>query len=218
MPGSVEREHEIGLIDELVCRGAGTVQVISGPDPRLVVVGPPDLVDRVVVRYRSMKLIVSFRLGPNPLSIGGMGELRVIVATDAISRLVAQGFASVHLGESARRPLSAVNLRVINSGSGRITGDITTEKLVVRVRGVGGISLSGDAGELDARLSGVGSLDCEDLVCGTARVGVNSVGSARVMVLDELRASVTGAGHIGYRGSGRLARRGGQIGRIQYLE
>lgn len=220
MPEVIEREHAIGLFDEIICRGGGTVQLVRAAQPSLVVIGPPDLVDRVVVRYGGMRLVTTLRMGPNPISVipAITDHLRVIVATDAISRVVAQGFVTVRLGEKEAEPLTAGTLRIVNAGSGRVSGYISTDSLTIRLRGMGGISLSGDTGSLDARLSGIGSLECGGVVCRTARVAVTGLGNANVMVLDELAASVTGAGSLSFRGSARLTRRAGQTGRINHLE
>ena len=219
MPRFVEGEHSIGLFEELVCRGVGTVHLVSGPNPHLVVIGPEERVNRVVVRYRGMRLVVAFRVGPNPMAViqEGGDQLRVVITTDAVAKVVAQGFASVRLGESEIRPLTSESLRIVNSGSGRITGDVSCDHVDVRLRGVGGVSLGGDASKLNARLSGVGSFESGDLVARRARVAVNGMGSARVMVLDELVGSVSGAGSLSYRGSGLLVARG-QAERIHYLE
>lgn len=215
-----EREHAIGLFDELVCRGGGTVQLISGPNPHLVVVGPQDLVDRVVVRYRGMRLIVAYRVGPNPIQmIRNIGrQVRTIVVTDAVSRVAVQGVATVQLGESPERPFAADSIRLVNSGSGFISGSISAGSITIRLRSIGGVELDGDAGMLDARTSGIGSLDCSGLVCKKARVIVSGVGSCRVMVLDDLVATVNGIGSLSYRGTARLTRRRGSTGHIEHLE
>ncbi len=220
MADITEREHKIGLIDELVCRGGGTVQLVSGPNPHLVVVGPEELVDRVVVRYRGMRLVVSYRVGPNPVHLiqKFSGQVRTIVVTDAVSRVAVQGAASIQLGESPEQPLTVDTIKLVNSGNGVISGSVSADTVTIRLRSIGGAELNGDAGMLDARISGIGSLDCSDLVCRKARVTVSGVGSACVMVLDDLIATVNGIGSLSYRGTARLTRRGASTGHIEHLE
>jgi hypothetical protein len=215
-----EREHRIGLFDELVCRGAGTVQLVSGPNPHLVVVGPDALADRVVVRYRGTRLVVSFRSGPNavPFMQGVASRVRTIVVTDAVSRIVVQGAANLQLGESPERPFLTQAVRLIHSGNGSVRGSISTPALEIRLRGMGSATLDGDCDRLDARVSGIGSLDCTDLVCKHAKVGLSGIGSCHLMVLDELRASRSGAGRLTYRGTARLTSRGASPGRIEHVE
>ena len=220
MADITEREHKIGLFDELVCRGGGTVQLVSGPNPHLVVVGPEELVDRVVIRYRGMRLVVAYRVGPNPIRLiqNISRQVRTIIVTDAVSRVAVQGAAALQLGESPEHPFTTDSIRLVNSGNGFISGSVSAGTIAVRLRSIGGVDLDGDAGMLDARISGIGSLDCSDLVCKRARVTVSGVGSCRVMVLDDLVATVNGVGQLSYRGTAHLTRRGASTGRIEYLE
>ena len=219
MPNIDEREHSIGLFDELICRGAGTVVLVSGPNPHLVVVGPEELIDRVVVRYRGMRLVIGYRVGPSPLPLiqNLSQQVRIIVVTDALSRVVVQGAASLQFGESPERPFTTEGIKIISSGSGFISGTLSTGTLAIRLRGMGGLQLGGDAELLDARLSGIGTLECGELVCKKARVNISGVGSSRVMVLDHLTATVSGTGRLLYRGSPQVTRRG-IAGRIERME
>jgi len=220
MTDITKREHTIGLFDELICRGGGTVQLVSGPDPHLVVIGPAELVDRVVVRYRGMRLVVAYKVGPNPLHLIQMisRRVRTIVVTDDVSRVALQGVATVQLGESPERPFTTDSIRLVNSGAGSISGSISAGKIDIRLRSVGGVDLGGDTDMLNARISGIGSLDCSDLVCKKARVTVSGVGSCRLMVLDDLVATVSGIGHLSYRGTAHLTRRGASTGHIEHVE
>ena len=220
MTNVTEREHAIGLFDEIVFDGAGAVQLVSGPNPRLVVVGPEDLVDRVIVRYRGMRLVISYRVGPNPMNLiqDISRRVRTIVVTDAVSRVVVQGAATVVLGEGPERPFTTEAVKLVNSGNGFVSGSVSASSIAIRIRSVGGVELDGDADLLDARIAGIGSLDCSDLVCKNARVTISGVGSCRVLVLDNLAATVNGTGRLSYRGTAGLTRRGASTGRIEYLE
>lgn len=218
---SSRRTINCGLFDELAFRGAGSLSIMRGPEPAITVTGPEDLVDRVVVKKRGLRLVVSLRIGPNPMALlqGFTDNLSIVAITDSISKVTAQGFASVILGNGPQEPLGAEELLVINSGAGTIRGDVSTVQLSIRLRGAGRVELAGDTRRLDARLAGLGSMDCDDLVAQTARVAVNSMGSASVMVLDEFTAVANGMGSIRYRGTAVLTRRGGNRStRIEHLE
>ena len=148
MADITEREHKIGLIDEIVCRGGGTVQLVSGPDPHLVVVGPEEFVNRVVIRYRGMRLVIAYRVGPNPVHLTQRlsDRVRTIVVTDAVSRVAVQGAATLQLGESPERPFTTDSIKLVSSGNGFITGSVSVGTIAVRLRSVGGAELIGDAG------------------------------------------------------------------------
>lgn len=215
----MEREHKIGFFDELVCRGAGVVRLLSGPEPRLLVVGDDELVDRVVVRYRGARLVVSFRTGPNPAMLFGRGaSVTTIVVTDDIGRVAVQGAANLQFGDGAENPFASDSLRLVSSGTGAIEGHVSVTEISVRLRGISGARLAGDAAKLDVRLAGTGSLDATELVARNAKVVVSSTGNCRLMVLDTLAATMNGTGSLTYRGSASLTRRGAGVGRVEHLE
>ena len=219
--GTIERTVHCGLFDELVYRGAGAMRLVSGDDPMVSIRGPEDLVQRVNVRTRGMKLIVSLRFGPNPMALleGLSDKLEIIAVTDSVTTVKAQGAGSVILGRGTDHPIASEELKVINSGAGTLRGDVSAGTLKIRIRGVGRVELSGDTQRLDACLSGIGSLDAGELVAQSARVLINSIGSASLMVLDEITATMNGMGSLSYRGPAVLTRRGGNTrGAIDHLD
>lgn len=215
-----EREHPIGLFDELVCRGAGTLHLVSGANPRVVVLGPEALVNRVAVRYRGSRLVVAFRVGPDPVGMLGFrpDSIRAIVHTDAVSRVALQGVTNMVLGDGPENPFVADAVKIVSSGTGRVTGDISAGEVDLRLRGLGGAELSGDVENLTAKMPGMGGLDCMGLVCKYADVTVSSIGTARLMVLDELRATVNSTGRVIYRGTAVVNAGGGSRTRIEHVE
>ncbi|GJL95976.1 MAG: hypothetical protein DHS20C05_23810 [Hyphococcus sp.] len=78
---------------------------------------------------------------------------------------------------------------------------ISTETFEVDISGVGEIELSGECGELDANVSGVGDLDAEELKCRNVEIRLSGVGDASVYARDEVDASVSGMGDIDVYGS-----------------
>ena len=216
-----ERQIECGLFDELVFRGAGSLTLLQGRQPAVHVSGPNDLIERVVVRIRGLRLVISLRVGPNPMALlQNLSEsLSIVAVTDSVSRVTAQGFASVVLGDGPDAPLEVPELTLINSGAGSLRGDVSAPTIKIRHRGTGRMELAGDTRLLDVRMSGMGSLDCEELVTQTARISINGMGSASVMVLDELTATLNGMGALRYRGSAVLKRRGGNpTARVEHLD
>ena len=207
-----------GLFDELVCRGAGSVQVVNGPDPSVRIVGPSASLNRVRIRNRGMRLVISFRVGPDPwrAMMESGGSVSVVVTIDSISRIHAQGFCSIKLG-SENHPLALGDTTLIHGGMGVVSGNVSAERLTVRNRGHGQIRLAGDVRWLDMANRGIRALDCSELVAQRAKATVSNVGRIDLMVLDELSARVDGIGGISYRGDPIVHRRGGGMGRLEKI-
>ena len=84
---------------------------------------------------------------------------------------------------------------------------ISTEAFEVDISGVGEVELSGECGELDANVSGVGDLDAEELKCRNVEIRLSGVGDASVYARDEVDASVSGMGDIDVYGSPEKVRK-----------
>jgi hypothetical protein len=219
MAGGNWREIAVGLFDELVCRGAGVVEVVSGREPAVLLQGEPKLLSRIYVRSNRMRLVVVARTGAYPsVMTEALGRrTRVIVVVDELSKLRVQGFASVVLGESQEAPLKLSDLSVYQSSGGAVRGWISATRLKLRLRSHGQMELAGDVRFLDAGNSALGSIDCTELVSQRCRASVTGMGTVSVMVLDELDARLSGAGSISYRGDPVVRRRPGGVGRVEHI-
>jgi len=204
-----------GLFDELVCRGAGFVQIVNGPDPSVQVVGSAEAQDRVRIRTRGMRVVIAFRIGADPLRAmtESRGRPGVVVTVDSISRIHVQGFCTVRLG-SEDHPLTLGETTLIHGGVGIVSGNVSADRLIVRNRGHGQVQLAGDVQWLDIINRGIRTLDCSELVAQRAKATVSNVGKIDLMVLDELSARVDGIGGVTYRGDPIVYRRGGGMGRL----
>ncbi|MEO1014456.1 MAG: head GIN domain-containing protein [Pseudomonadota bacterium] len=78
---------------------------------------------------------------------------------------------------------------------------IQSDAFAAKLSGVGDVSLAGTCGTLDARVSGVGELEAEDLICADVTVKVSGVGEAEVHASESVDAEVSGMGEISVYGS-----------------
>jgi hypothetical protein len=209
----------VGLFDELVCRGAGFVHVVSGPQPAVHVVGAPELVDRVRVRYKRMRVVIAFRVGVDPwrtLSDSGP-SFRVVATIDELSRVLVQGYCNTQFGSGPESPFRVAEMSIVHAGSGMISGHISADRLKMKHRGSGQIQLSGDVHDLEISNTGMGVIDCVELVAQRARVSASGLGKSSVMALDQLAVKLTGLGGVSYRGDPVVHRRGDGFGRLEHL-
>ena len=208
----------VGLFDELVCRGAGTVHVVSGAEPSVGLLGRSDQLDLVRIRNRNMRLVVSFRVGANPWRVpDGDDVIGVQVVADSLSRIHVQGFSTVILG-TQNHPLVLDEATLIHGGSGILSGTVSATRVKIRNRSNGQVRIAGDARWLDVANRGMGVLDCSELVAQRASAISSGLGRIELLVLDELSARMDGMGAIGYRGEPIVHRRGGGLGRLEKLD
>ena len=78
--------------------------------------------------------------------------------------------------------------------------DMNQRDLDIILSGAGTIHITGHVDNLTATISGAGDLNLEDLVCENAHIISKGAGSSNINVRGTLRAEVSGAGDIIYRG------------------
>jgi putative autotransporter adhesin-like protein len=106
-----------------------------------------------------------------------------------------------HDGVNAKITLpSLVGLEASGVVEGSVA-DIDAENFALAISGVGDLELSGECGDLDAKVSGVGDLDAKALECRSVDIAVSGVGDASVFARDEVDARVSGMGDIDIYGS-----------------
>lgn len=87
--------------------------------------------------------------------------------------------------------------------------DVEADLFSARLSGVGEVTIKGECGRLDAKVSGVGELDAEDLKCREVDVTVSGVGSASVFAAEAVDARVSGMGDISVAGAPEKVRKSG---------
>jgi Putative auto-transporter adhesin, head GIN domain len=92
--------------------------------------------------------------------------------------------------------------RLENSGTVSIAASgFNGGDLSVETSGVGSIKLAGRVDSLNAELSGVGSLDAEELVADRVKTILSGVGSATVRAEKSISGSVSGVGSLTWKGA-----------------
>ena len=107
-------------------------------------------------------------------------------------------------------------LRVDLRGAGSARFDeIRAKELSVRLAGAGGISVAGSVPEQNFEIDGSGSVDAGDLAGQNVTVRIAGRGSATLWAIETLKADITGAGNVHYRGMATVTRTGTGSGTVQ---
>ena len=92
--------------------------------------------------------------------------------------------------------------RLENSGTVSINAKgFNGGALSVETSGVGSITLVGRVDSLNAELSGVGSLDAEELIADRVKTSLSGVGSATVRAEKSMSGTVSGVGSLTWKGA-----------------
>ncbi len=152
------------------------------------------------------RVVVDVRPGAIAVTVTGDENIVPLVETRVDGKRLVVGWKNGK-GGSSKVPLtvsvavpSLVGARVSGAGTVEVNG-IAGPMFEAGMSGAGTLRISGSVGELQAKLSGAGTLDAERLVADRVSVDASGAGSVVVAPVAALKASVSGAGHVRYVGA-----------------
>ena len=174
----VEEVRQPGDFHALELGVPAEVHVKVGHEPRVVLRGDDNLLEKVETSVRNGRLEIEPRRGYRLRFRHGL-EIEV------------------HCPELA-------SLEVEGSGEVRVDA-VDAEHLQLSIEGSGTVFAAGTASELDVSIEGSGEFLLGELRSREASVSIEGSGEVMLSVSDRLRYSIEGSGDIGYRGSPDVA-------------
>ena len=98
-------------------------------------------------------------------------------------------------------------LKLDASGAASIDGELDAPEISTEATGASNLKLRGRTKDLDARASGSGTIDADDLMSETAKVHASGAANAHVYASVQLDADASGAANIYYKGAGSLSQK-----------
>jgi hypothetical protein len=127
--------------------------------------------------------------------------MEIIITMPALERLEAMGMGTVKFDD-----INSHNLEIDVRGPVKIRGDMNVEELTVRLAGKSEADLSGNAGNMNARVELASRLRAYELETRDAFVEVERASSAKVNVSGRLEMDEGFASDIDYRGNPEVIR------------
>ena len=196
--------------DRLEVAVAADVRYVQGADARVVITGPADQIDDIIVdggvirhaqsswrwwdwSWKPSQAVAIVVTAPHISAVGVSGSGRL-----TLGRLV-QDHLDLHVSgsgsASASGAIKALDLAVSGSGGVRLT-QITADAVTTRISGSGWVIASGSATTLHLALSGSGRADLTSLALQDADAGLSGSGSTVLAPRRSAELSVSGSGSI----------------------
>ncbi len=193
-PAAAEtRDFALSGFEKVQLDAAAAVTITTGRRFSVRAAGTPDLVDRLAPVVRDGTLFLAWR---KPAPHVGNGDLAIAVTLPHASGVGIRGAGKLTLDRAEGATVVAAI-----EGTGAITiASIRAARTVLALHGTGAITVSGTTDWIDARKSGVGSIDAGGL---TARGGVlvaSGIGSIAARVDGPVDATLSGIGSIDVAG------------------
>jgi hypothetical protein len=130
------------------------------------------------------------------LNVSGSGSLKIDADASGDVEADVSGSGNIDLKGKCRNYKSSV------SGSGKVLLAVAISNVAdFGVSGSGRIVASGSAQRVKTSISGSGKVLAGDLVANSCDIRISGSGDVEINVKDELDASISGSGSVGYKGS-----------------
>ncbi len=194
--GDVQKENrDVSGFDAIRVGGAFEVILTQGNSESLVVEADANLMPLIRTEVRNHVLIID-----TEKNIRNAEDLNLYITFKTLKNLRLSGAVEVKSENNIRTDA----LRIEGSGASEVTLDLITDELSCEFSGACEINLSGSAATCDINLTGASEVDAYDFEIGTLDIEISGAGDADVNVTGDLRARVSGAGTVRYKGNPRV--------------
>lgn len=189
--------YPLDAFDAFRLQGGSTVRFVQSDVYEVNVQIDDNLIDLLNIDVEDGRLTIGsdydFRTKISPV---------IEVRSPSLRRIQIEGAASFEKGD----PLTASNLQAIFSGAVDGELQLDTDRATVDVSGAATIRIIGRADDFEIGISGVGSLDGEDLQTKTAKLRISGAGEASIRCEEELDLDISGTGQVQYWGNPEVSK------------
>jgi hypothetical protein len=202
-----ETLSELRDFDEVEVSGKFDLRILQGNTYAVELNGPEQVKQQYSVRRSGEALVIDFERNEDidwdnwDVKALPLDEMEIVVTMPSLERLEAMGLGSVQF-----EGLTGERLEMEIRGPVKIHGDLNVGQFSIRLTGKSEADLSGNAGNMTARVEFASRLRAYDLVADDAFVEVEGASTAKVNVKGTLEMDEGVASDIDYRGNPRIVR------------
>ncbi len=196
----VKENRSIRPFDYLEVNGAFEVRITQDSIASLIVEADDNLLPFISINEDGDRLIFNTKDG---YSLRPSHKLIIHISNPRYHEFDISGASSI---KSQNQIGNGQPLKFDLSGASELDLDVRAEKITVGATGASQIRLKGQAKDLHIGATGATKIWCFDLLTENAYVGLTGAGYAEVFASVTLKASVSGAGDIRYKGDAVVTR------------
>ncbi|HEX8707037.1 MAG TPA: head GIN domain-containing protein [Pyrinomonadaceae bacterium] len=156
--------------------GAYDVEIVCGKEQSLEVEGDDNLLPLITTDVSDGVL----RIGNKSGGFSTKNKLRVRISAPEFEAVSTSGASDINIS------------------------NIKSDAFNIETSGAGNVHATGEVKTLEVKMSGAGEVNARDLRAGKVTVHSSGAASADVYASEELRAEVSGAGHVNYYGDPKV--------------
>lgn len=171
-----------------------------------------NLMQYIIVRTDGDKLIIEPKDGYN---LSGTKAIKVYVSSPVFKSLDASGACDI-VGET--KIVSSEKIDIDLAGSSDVNLDLKAPEVEAELSGSGSIELKGETRDLSVSGSGSTDIKCMNLLAENVKVDISGSGDGEVFASVKLDVSVSGSGHIRYKGNASVTKSISGSGSVTKIE
>jgi hypothetical protein len=184
--------REVSGFNRVSVSGSGLVILDQGQEETLKIEAGENIMEYITTEVSGNELKIDYKNMPRGLRFS---EVKFYLTVKELEKFVLSGSAKL---EGSK--ISANELELTISGSGRMAMTLEVESLKANIDGSGKFELEGTAGQQQIATAGSGNFYGKDLAGKEADVNLAGSGRAEVNVSDKLDVTISGSGKIYYLG------------------
>lgn len=188
------QQRQVGNFSSVFIDGRGVVELVTGPSPRLELVGAPNQLSYINAAVSGNMLNISLTE-----KVKFKPEVIIRVIHPNLSGVTTNGLFSLRTARGALQVASPFTLNATGTGNYRLV--LNADTVNATAKGVMDVQLLGVARTLVAEMDATGSFDSRNLLTENVTVTLRGAGDVDVYASGRLEANASGVGTISYRGN-----------------
>ncbi len=211
--GNIIQEDRTGLTaNKIKLAGFMDVEITQGSTNK-VVVEADDNLQQYIITEMNEDDVLEIRMRNN-ISFITDNNVKIIITTTRLDQLTLSGSGNI-TGMNKFTGSDKVRLRI--SGVGDIKLDLNTPELDADISGSGSLKLTGETRETQLTINGVGDCDAAGLKTEKAKVKISGSGDAKIFAEESLDVTIRGVGSVYYKGAAAVTQSISGSGEIKRL-
>lgn len=188
--------RSVSSFDGISLSSSGTLFLTIGSEQKVELRGKSGVIEDIITEVRGGTLVIKQRSSSGWFSWSSSEDFDVYVTAKSIEALDVSGSGRI-FGKSK---ITASQLDLGVSGSGRMEIDVDASMIEANVSGSGKIMVDGNGKDLEIHISGSGSVDAENLRAENVEARISGSGRCEVNVSKSIDAHISGSGSVYYKG------------------
>jgi len=188
------------------------VELTQGSGTEVKVEADENLQQYIITEMEDDVLVIKMR---SNIRFINSERLKIYITTDRLEQITLSGSGNI-VGTNKFTGSDRLKLRV--SGVGDLKLDLNTPELEAEISGSGSLVLSGETKDARIQINGVGDCNAETLKAENATVKIAGSGDVKVFADTNLDVTIRGVGSVYYKGAATVSQKISGSGEVKRLE